>query len=139
MSKLYLKHYWFHFFPDTVYAEQGQCNGRASICLSACLSRRPTAATVAGGFAAECHAGMIYQSIAAGALCASCYRRRRSAKTGSVTLRATCFIYIFIRINCSFKNKKFKKKQRKKIPVHTTCQRTQRVKCLLTMHSGSAR
>jgi len=29
------------------------------------------------------------------------------------------------------------KKQRKKI--HTRCQRTQRVKCILTMHSGSAR
>ena len=28
-------------------------------------------------------------------------------------------------------------KKRKKI--HTTCQRTQRVKCILTMHSGSAR
>jgi len=111
-----------------VYAEQGQCNGRASICLSACLSRRPTAATVAGGFAAECHAGMIYQSIAAGALCASCYRRRRSAvKTGSVTLRATCFIYIFIRINCSFKNKKLKKTKEKDTGTHnvsknTTCQ-----------------
>jgi len=46
------------------------------------------------------------------------------------------FIYIFIRTNCSFKNKKLKK-QRKKI--HTTCQRTQHVKCILIMHSGSAR
>ena len=40
-------------------------------------------------------------------------------------------IYIFIRINCSFKNKKFKKNKGKRD--------TQRVKCILTMHSGSAR
>jgi len=33
------------------------------------------------------------------------------------------FIYIFIRINCSFKNKKFKKTKEKE--RHTTCQRTQ--------------
>ena len=52
-------------------------------------------------------------------------------------LRAVTDIYSFIRINCSFKNKKFKKKQRKK--RHTTCQRTQHVKCILTMHSRRAR
>jgi len=41
-------------------------------------------------------------------------------------------IYIIIRINCSFKNKKLKKQRKKR---HTTCQGTQRVKCILTMHS----
>ena len=38
-------------------------------------------------------------------------------------LVCVCYICIFIRINCSFKNKKLKK-QRKKI--RTTCQRAQR-------------
>jgi len=36
-----------------------------------------------------------------------------------------CNIYIFIRINCSFKNKKFNKKTKEK--ETPTCQRTQRV------------
>ena len=40
------------------------------------------------------------------------------------TDRATRYIYIFIRINCSFKNKKLTKRKKRQ----TTCQRTQRVK-----------
>ena len=35
------------------------------------------------------------------------------------------FTYIFIRINCSFKNKKLKKQKKKE--RHTTCQRTYNV------------
>jgi len=46
------------------------------------------------------------------------------------------YIYIFIRINCSFKSKKLKKRRKK---MHTTCQRIQRVKCILTMHCGCTR
>ena len=42
---------------STMYAEQGLCYGRASVrtsvCPSVCPSHRSTAATVAGGFAAE--------------------------------------------------------------------------------------
>ena len=87
------------------------------------------------------------------------------------------YIYFFIRINCSFKNKKLKKQRKKRHTrererefifhiaktleqVHNknaklgglperhlahqswppiTCQRAQRVKCILTMQSGSAR
>ena len=45
-------------------------------------------------------------------------------------------IYIFIRINCSFKNKKFKKTKEK--DTHNVSKNT-RVKCILTMHNGSAR
>ena len=40
-------------------------------------------------------------------------------------------IYIFIRINCSYKNNKLNKNKEKKI--HTTCQGTQRIKCILTI------
>jgi len=47
-------------------------------------------------------------------------------------LSVTTIIYIFIRINCSFKNKKLKK-------INIACQRAQRVKCILTVHNGSAK
>jgi len=50
-----------------LYVEQGLCNGRASVCLSVCLSHREMAATTAGGFAAERPVGRRYRSIAAGA------------------------------------------------------------------------
>ena len=45
-------------------------------------------------------------------------------------LSSFSYIYIFIRINCSFKNKKLKKNKGQRD--------TQRVKCILTKHSGSA-
>ena len=45
-------------------------------------------------------------------------------------------IYIFIRINCSYKTINWKKQRKKR---HTTCQKTQRVKCILPIHNRSAR
>jgi len=65
------------------YAEQGLCNGLASVRPSVCLSHRLTAATAGGGFAAEHPVGRRYRSIAAGALVAPCCtQRRRSSKCG---------------------------------------------------------
>jgi len=62
------------------YAQQGLCNGWASIRPSVRLSHR---LTVAGGFAAEHPVGRRYRSIAAGALVAPCCtQRRRSSKCG---------------------------------------------------------
>jgi len=57
---------------------------------SLCLSRRSTAATAAGEFAAERPAGRQYKSIAAGALQAPCCSKAPalSSKYDSVTLRA---------------------------------------------------
>ena len=46
----------------------GFTNGRASVCPSVRLSRQSTAATAAGGFAAERRAGRRYRSVAAGAV-----------------------------------------------------------------------
>jgi len=58
------------------YAEQGLCNGRASVCPSVCLSRGPIAAGRA--------AGLLLSALRAGyidrQLRAPCSRRRRSAE-----------------------------------------------------------
>jgi len=60
----------------------------------------------------------------------ACIATRRAVLVHVLTfLVCVCYIDIFIRIKCSFKNKKLKK-QRKNI--RTTCQRAQRIKCILT-------
>ena len=80
---------WTSFDAARIVCGEGPCNGRTSVCPSDGLSHRSTAATAAGGFAAERRAGRRYQSTAAGALRAPCCRRRRSAaNAGSVSLRA---------------------------------------------------
>jgi len=70
------------------YADHDLCNGRASVCLSVCLSRRSTAAAACGGFAAEHPAGRKYRSTAADALRAPCSRHRRSAATAPQQMMA---------------------------------------------------
>jgi len=86
------------------YAVQDLCNGRTSVRLSVCLSRRSTAAPAAGRFAAERTASRRLR-----ALC--CRRRRWTANAGSVILRLrpdgggstcstqTCFSFMAFRTN----------------------------------------
>ena len=87
-------------------------------CPSVCLSHRSTAATAAGGFAAERHAGRRYRSIAAGtvlqatALSSKCEQclvesRRRRLNTKLFTLRyflyiCTVFQYCIFIVTCWF-------------------------------------
>ena len=58
------------FLTHPVYAAQGLCNGRVSVCPSpsVCLSHHSTTAAAFGGPAAEHHASRRYRSTVAGAL-----------------------------------------------------------------------